>query len=85
MPAEFQIKTLRTLVLAAADRRSVVAPSTTMLRTPKPAAFVLYMQARIVANLLERGLYIYKKPEESLQSTTTTKGGDQYGQTQAKG
>jgi len=43
------------------------------------------MQARIVANLLERGLYIYKKPEESLQSTTTTKGGDQYGQTQAKG
>ena len=62
MPIGFQIKTLRALSLAAHDRRAVTGHSGIgMLRKPLPAAFIMSMQARIVADLLERGLYLYEK------------------------
>ena len=65
MPTGFKIKTLRALVLAAHDRRAVTGHSGIgMLHKPLPAAVVLSMQARVVADLLERGLYLYEKGQK---------------------
>lgn len=54
-----RIWTLKQLINAAQWKRAVIGNSTFVTR-PRPAAFIVSMQARIVYKLLQDGLWFYK-------------------------
>jgi len=54
-----RIRTLAQLSQAAQEQRSVAIPSAHCFASPRPAAWVISMQARIVHSLIERGMYLY--------------------------
>ena len=56
-----RVETLQQLGELRRRRRSVWAPSTGMLAKPRPAAFVMCLQAEIVLRLFEMGLYVWER------------------------
>jgi hypothetical protein len=62
-PTGRQMFTLSDLILAAEDKESVVCPASYSWRKPKPAAVVINLSGLIIYRLLNRGIYIYEKPQ----------------------
>ena len=62
-----QVKTLEQLAVAAIDRKSVIIPDSFIYsKNPRPAAFIMSQQARLVHQYIVQGMFIYepkkKKP-----------------------
>jgi len=55
-----QVKTLAQLYKLAGQRRAVVSEYGPLVK-PKPAAFLLAWQGRMIYFALKRGLYIYER------------------------
>jgi len=56
---EDRITSLAKLDLACHQRRSVFVPKSRVWGKPRPAAFIISLQARMVLRMLREGLYIY--------------------------
>lgn len=69
-----RITTLKQLLDAALDRRSIVCPKTTCWRGPIPAAFVINQQGRVLFNLMQSGMYLYEKPKRNKKPLLPRKG-----------
>jgi len=68
-----QVKKLEQLAYLSKMKRSVVCPSFKPWSKPKPAAFILSLQARTVHYLIQRGLYVYAPKEKPKYKTWTPK------------
>lgn len=56
----FRVRSLSMLMNLAYNKRSVIGDHP-VCRRPRPAAFIINMQAAIVHRLLKKGLYLYEK------------------------
>lgn len=56
-----QITSLKQLVQAADDKKAVYCPSHPAYRNRIPAAFVQNLQGRTIQQLLDAGLYLYRR------------------------
>ena len=56
-----RIRTLTDLVAISTSGRAVVIPSSRGFVKPKPAVFVVNLPARIVHEMLKKGVYLYVK------------------------
>jgi len=57
-----KIESLKELAKVSEAKKCVVVPETYMSQ-PRPAAFVLSMQARLVLRLMEAGMFVYEKKD----------------------
>ena len=71
-----QIHTLRELLRAAQNRRSVLTPSYNGFRKPCPAAFVMQLSGELIFKMLSAGMYLYEKPPKPERFLTYRKKGD---------
>jgi hypothetical protein len=63
-----QVKSLSRLCELAIERKSIIANWPPSFKKCKPAAFVIGMQARMVQNMLDSGMYVYEKEEKICQN-----------------
>jgi hypothetical protein len=70
-----RIKTLDSLMAAAADRRAIIAHPTLgrCWTGPRPAAFAISWPARSVFYLLRSGIYLYVSPRVGRKQSNETK------------
>lgn len=67
-----KVRSLKHLATLAKEKRAVVSECSTICRKPRPAAFIMNLQAWIVVRLLAGGLFVYeKKPKERKVMTWT--------------
>jgi len=59
-----RIYSLHDLYETVQEHRAVYSKKQGMLRKPRPAAFVMNMSGTIIWNLIQSGLFVYKKGEE---------------------
>ena len=58
-----QILTLQGLAWAVKNRKAVVVPKSWVFGKPRPAAVIINLQGKLLLDLFEKGMYIYKKKE----------------------
>lgn len=56
-----RVKSLDHLMQLANERRAIVSPNNPPLCKPKPAAFLLAWQGRMIYYALKRGVYVYER------------------------
>lgn len=56
-----RINSLISLINAANDKRAVISFSHVAIRNPKPAAFIVGWNGRMIQNAIDLGLYIYER------------------------
>ena len=62
--ADKQIKTLKALYNVASNKKAVVVPKDDRFKKPIAAAFLIGMPGRVILNLFNKGMFIYKKKKK---------------------
>jgi len=60
-----KIETLGDVVECARRKKSLYCPATIHFSKPKPAAFMINLSGHMLFNLINYGLYVYKKKENA--------------------
>lgn len=64
MDAGNRIYSLMDLSEAVKNKQAVVIPELWLWRKPRPAAFVINLSGAIILNMINKGMFIYKKEVE---------------------